>query len=353
MTDAILGTTTTLKALDGDVEVELKPGTQSAEVITIKDRGVTQLRGSGRGDLKIGVQVVTPTKLDHKERELIKQFAAAAQDAGARSSRSSSRGCSRSCATASSTSEPSWRTSTCATTSPAPPSATASSLDGRRGAARRDGQPGARRRDASSSATARARRVAARSSTAAPSELDARRRGRRARRAPAAPGVVLVQALAKGDRDELAVQAATELGVDAVDPWAAAALDLALGGRRRSPRAATAGAAIVREATQAVDPAVGARGAASSSTTKQLAALAGDARGCSCSSPTAEARAARRSTLRRPERAATVVVLVVGPEGGIAPAELDALAAAGADAGAARRLGAAHLDGRARPRSRC
>ncbi|PJJ63361.1 molecular chaperone DnaJ [Compostimonas suwonensis] len=75
MTDAILGTTASLAALDGDIDLELKPGTQSAEVLTIKGRGVTKLRGSGRGDLRVGIQVVTPTKLDHKERELIKQFA--------------------------------------------------------------------------------------------------------------------------------------------------------------------------------------------------------------------------------------------------------------------------------------
>ena len=38
MTDAILGTKTTLKTLDGEVAVEIRPGTQSAEVLTIKDR---------------------------------------------------------------------------------------------------------------------------------------------------------------------------------------------------------------------------------------------------------------------------------------------------------------------------
>ena len=75
MTDAILGRQVTVHALDGDVEVELRPGVQSSEVITVKDRGVTRLRGNSRGDLKIGVQVVTPTKLDHRERELIKSFA--------------------------------------------------------------------------------------------------------------------------------------------------------------------------------------------------------------------------------------------------------------------------------------
>ena len=76
MTDAILGTTTTVKALDGDITVEVRAGVQGSEVITIKDRGVSRLRGNGRGDLKVGIHVVTPTKLDHKERELIEQFAA-------------------------------------------------------------------------------------------------------------------------------------------------------------------------------------------------------------------------------------------------------------------------------------
>ena len=41
----------------------------------MKERGVSRLRGGGRGDLKIGVQVVTPTKLSGKEQELMRQFA--------------------------------------------------------------------------------------------------------------------------------------------------------------------------------------------------------------------------------------------------------------------------------------
>ena len=75
MTDAILGTTVTLDALDGAVELEIKPGVQSAEVITVPARGITRLRGGGRGDLRIGVQVVTPTKLDAKATELVRQLA--------------------------------------------------------------------------------------------------------------------------------------------------------------------------------------------------------------------------------------------------------------------------------------
>ena len=75
MTDAILGTKVTVPALDGDVSVEIKPGTQGSEVLTVKDRGITRLRGNGRGDLKVGIHIVTPTKLSGKEKDLIESFA--------------------------------------------------------------------------------------------------------------------------------------------------------------------------------------------------------------------------------------------------------------------------------------
>jgi molecular chaperone DnaJ len=71
MIDAILGTEVSLPALDGDAQVVVKPGTQSADVITIKSRGITKLRGNGRGDLRFGVHVMTPSKLSAKEVELI------------------------------------------------------------------------------------------------------------------------------------------------------------------------------------------------------------------------------------------------------------------------------------------
>jgi molecular chaperone DnaJ len=75
MTDAILGTSTTIDALDGPVELELRPGVQGGDVLTIKDRGITGLRTSQRGDLRVGVHVVTPTRLDAKERALVEELA--------------------------------------------------------------------------------------------------------------------------------------------------------------------------------------------------------------------------------------------------------------------------------------
>ena len=76
MTDAILGTNTTFAGLDGDIDIEIKPGVQSADVLTVKNRGITKLRGHGRGDLRVGIHVVTPSKLSNKEKELIASFAA-------------------------------------------------------------------------------------------------------------------------------------------------------------------------------------------------------------------------------------------------------------------------------------
>jgi molecular chaperone DnaJ len=74
MPDAILGTTTTIQSLDGPVELEVRPGVQAGDVLTIKGRGITPLRGSQRGDLRVGVQVVTPTRLDGKERALVEEL---------------------------------------------------------------------------------------------------------------------------------------------------------------------------------------------------------------------------------------------------------------------------------------
>ncbi|WP_221584273.1 molecular chaperone DnaJ [Microbacterium sp. G2-8] len=75
MTDAILGTTTAIEGLDGTVDLEVRPGVQSGDVLKIADRGVTGLRSSKRGDLKVAVQVVTPTKVDGKTRQLVEELA--------------------------------------------------------------------------------------------------------------------------------------------------------------------------------------------------------------------------------------------------------------------------------------
>ncbi|MEY4018774.1 MAG: hypothetical protein RLZZ590_74 [Actinomycetota bacterium] len=73
--DAVLGALTKIDTFDGSVEIEIEPGQQTGDVLTIKGKGVSHLRSSGRGDLKVLIQVATPTKLDSKQKELFRTLA--------------------------------------------------------------------------------------------------------------------------------------------------------------------------------------------------------------------------------------------------------------------------------------
>ncbi len=79
--EAALGTTAYVPALDGDIEVQLKPGTQPGEVKTYRSRGVPVLQGYGRGDLKVVVNVLVPRQLTDEQRDLLEQFAALSGEA--------------------------------------------------------------------------------------------------------------------------------------------------------------------------------------------------------------------------------------------------------------------------------
>ena len=140
----------------------------------------------------------------------------------------------------------------------------------------------------------------------------------------ATPRIVLAQALAKGDRDELAVQAATELGVDEIVPWQAAR-SISRWDSAKAEKGRTRWASIVREAAKQAHRAWIPDVAALETT----AALAG--RGAASVIVVLEPTAPRRLTelgLRADDP--RDVILVVGPEGGIAPEELEAFGRSGA-----------------------
>jgi molecular chaperone DnaJ len=90
MSAAALGTTLTLPTLEADLvgrddaesssgietsfELDIRPGTQSGTHQVIRGRGVPGLR-SGRGDLIVTVLVETPTRLDARQEELLRELA--------------------------------------------------------------------------------------------------------------------------------------------------------------------------------------------------------------------------------------------------------------------------------------
>jgi 16S rRNA (uracil1498-N3)-methyltransferase len=143
---------------------------------------------------------------------------------------------------------------------------------------------------------------------------------------PQRPRLVLVQALAKGDRDELAVQASVELGVDEVVPWQASRSvsrwqgDKAVKGVQRWRT-------IVREATkqsmrawlpEVVAPATTAELRSRAQASRMLVLEPGAPR--------------RLSEIPIDSGDDRDLVVVVGPEGGIAPDETERLVEAGAEA---------------------
>ena len=137
------------------------------------------------------------------------------------------------------------------------------------------------------------------------------------------PAVVVVQALPKGDRGELAVELLTEVGVDEIVPWSASACvtrwrpDRLERAHRRWVDAAHAAA---KQSRRTRFPVV-----APLASTAEVAARVS---GAALAVVLHESSTTPLSAVSMPESGE--VLVIVGPEGGITAAELDALVAAGA-----------------------
>lgn len=140
---------------------------------------------------------------------------------------------------------------------------------------------------------------------------------------PPAPRLVVVQAISKGDRSELAVQAMTEVGVDEIVPWPAAR-SVARWRGERGERAWQRWVLTAREAAKQSRRPRLPEVAAPAPTAAVAERLAAAAAGLVLDAPAAD----RLSAAPLPSDGE--IVLVVGPEGGVAPAERSAFEAAGA-----------------------
>jgi len=127
---------------------------------------------------------------------------------------------------------------------------------------------------------------------------------------PEMPRVVVVQAIPKGDRGELAVEMLTEVGVDVIVPWAASRSVAVWRGDKAAKQARRT---WFPEVADMVD-------------TAQVAALLRDA-----SVPVVLHEAASGPIADLPVPGRGEIVIVVGPEGGISDEELTAFSAVGAE----------------------
>jgi 16S rRNA (uracil1498-N3)-methyltransferase len=138
------------------------------------------------------------------------------------------------------------------------------------------------------------------------------------------PRVVVVQAIPKGDRGELAVEMLTEVGVDVIVPWAAAR-SVAVWKGERAGKALAKWRATAREAAKqsrrAWFPEV-----SDMVTTGEVVGLLAKA-----SVPVVLHEAASGPLADLPVPGRGEIVIVVGPEGGISDEELAAFAEVGAE----------------------
>ncbi|MDZ7616750.1 MAG: DnaJ C-terminal domain-containing protein, partial [Patescibacteria group bacterium] len=72
---AVLGATIDIPTLDGRQQVEIAPGTQSGEVLTLKGKGMPDPHHHMRGDLLVQFQVEVPKVLGDQHEALLRQLA--------------------------------------------------------------------------------------------------------------------------------------------------------------------------------------------------------------------------------------------------------------------------------------
>lgn len=74
MVQAAMGAEISVDGVEGEESVKIPAGTQPGDVITLKRKGVPQLRGTGRGHLHVVCKVEIPTSLSARQRELLAEF---------------------------------------------------------------------------------------------------------------------------------------------------------------------------------------------------------------------------------------------------------------------------------------
>lgn len=72
---AALGDEIKIPTLKSNVVLTIPAGTQTGKQFRLKDKGVKNVHGYGYGDLFVNIKVLTPTKLNDRQKELLKEFA--------------------------------------------------------------------------------------------------------------------------------------------------------------------------------------------------------------------------------------------------------------------------------------
>ena len=73
---AALGTEINVETVEGKVKLKIPQGTQPDMVIRLRGKGITHIRGSGKGDHYVRIKIIIPKNLTGKQKELLEEFEA-------------------------------------------------------------------------------------------------------------------------------------------------------------------------------------------------------------------------------------------------------------------------------------
>ncbi|MGB5668112.1 MAG: molecular chaperone DnaJ [Maribacter sp.] len=74
ISEAVLGTTKEIDAVNGKVRIKLEPGMQSGKILRLRGKGISSINGYGAGDLLVHVNVWTPKELNKEQKEFFERM---------------------------------------------------------------------------------------------------------------------------------------------------------------------------------------------------------------------------------------------------------------------------------------
>ena len=72
--EATLGAEVEIPTLEGKEKYTIPEGTETGTEFTLKDRGISDVNGYGKGNLTFRVKIITPKNLTDRQKELLREF---------------------------------------------------------------------------------------------------------------------------------------------------------------------------------------------------------------------------------------------------------------------------------------
>lgn len=73
-TQAALGSVVEVPTIDGPLSIRIQPGTQPGTLIRLRGKGAPHVQGAGRGDQYVRIQLIIPTHLTRRQKELLEEL---------------------------------------------------------------------------------------------------------------------------------------------------------------------------------------------------------------------------------------------------------------------------------------